>query len=354
MKDKNVSRVMIVAGESGGHVFPALSILESLKEKSAGKAEVIFVTSSPDKAAQWIENKTEAVFLKVGRTPLGLLKLVIKSIYLFLRHRPDIVLGFGGYITIPFIIFARLSGRRTIIHEQNVVPGKANRFLSKFSDGIAVSFETTIKNLKNPKKAFLTAYPLKKGLERIDRKKAAEFFGLDDGLFTLLIMGGSQGSHSINKKIPEALKSNQCRDRIQIIHLCGRGDFSEVSQCYKSLAVKARVYDFLSNIHYAYSASDLVVSRAGAGSIFEIMYFALPSVLIPYPHASAHQKENARFLAEKGASILLDEEKMSPEIINGLLCIFVDDTIRRKAMSAIASVTYESMKSSRLEELVLS
>lgn len=352
MKFNRLPVIMVVAGESGGHVFPAVGFCQDLEKKCSGAVKIIFVSTQDKDASAWVPQEFKPVFLKTAKSMTGLIRLSVNALFLIWRQNPDIVFGFGGYITIPFVILGRIFGKKTFIHEQNVVPGKANRFLGLFSHRIAVSFEDTRGYFKGREKVFLSRYPLRRSVARVDRNEALRFFGLDDNSFTVLVMGGSQGASRINHKVVEALKANPLIGRMQFIHLCGKKDYDAVCAAYKALSVNHRVYAFLNDIHYAYSAADLVVSRSGAGSIFEIMYFALPAILIPYIHAGGHQTENAKFLAKNGASILLEDAKMSTEMINGLLDIFLRDSMRRRTMSALADSMYKSASDIRLEDVV--
>ncbi len=341
-------RLMVVAGESGGHVFPAVGFCQGVKDKF----DITFITTNLEKDAGWIPDEFRPEFLRIHKTVFGILELILRSFSLIWRLRPRIVVCFGGFITIPFVILARLSGAKVIIHEQNVIPGRANRFLSFFASKIAVSFEETKEFFKNNKKVFLTAYPLRSSLVRLDRQRAIDFFGLDLGLFTILVMGGSQGARSINTRFLESIKTNRNLGRFQVIHLSGKSDYNSVLSAYQALGLKSKVFDFLGEMNYAYSAADLVVSRSGAGSVFEIMSFGLASILVPYPFAGAHQAENARILSQKGAALILDDKNMSPVFINGLLDIFLEDNIRRKTMSAIASSIYGSSRNLKIEEVI--
>lgn len=344
---------MVVAGGSGGHIFPAVGFCQEFKRAHEGAADIVFVTAAGKKAAEFIPQEFNPVFIKAGSGPLGILRLIFPSFGLMFKIRPDVVLGFGAAMSVPFVMLARLLGKKTIIHEQNVSPGRANRFLSNFVDKIAISFSETQRYLKaHRKKIYLTRYPLRESLKAVDRNDALRFFGLADGLFTILVVGGSQGAHKLNEKFLEAIKQNRSLDRLQIIHVAGSVDSSFVDAAYKRLSVKSKVFAFLPEMHYAYSIADLVIGRSGAGSVIEIMRFGLPSILIPYPYAGGHQTENAKVLAERGASILLAEDKASPEFINGLLDIFKDDHIRRSAMSTIATSLYETSKNLKLSDLV--
>lgn len=345
---------MVVAGGSGGHVFPAIGFCQELKTLRGDGVDIIFVTMAGPKIVGSIPKEFKPVELKVSKSPWGVLKLIFSGFSLILKTGPDAVFGFGGYICVPFIILARLLGKRTIIHEQNVVPGKANKFLSAFADKIAVSFPGSEKYFGHQKKKiFLSRYPLRQSLKPVDRQEAFGFFGFQEGYFTILVAGGSQGAHRINENFLAALKENKNLYRFQIIHLTGSADLSMAEGVYQTLPARSKVFDFLPQMHYAYSIADLVIGRSGAGSVSEIMRFGLPSILIPYPYAGGHQVENAKFLAQRGASILLEDGKMTPALINGLLDIFVDDTIRRKTMAALATSLREATQNLKLSDLVL-
>ena len=348
-----MTKVMVVAGGSGGHVFPAIGFCQELKETHPDSVDIVFVTMADKKAVEFIPKEFNPIFLRARKSPLGLLKLVFSSFSLVFKTDPQVVFGFGGYMSVPFVILAKLLGKKTIIHEQNVVPGRANRFLSGLVDKIAVSFPGTQNYLKRQKKKiYLSRYPLRQSLKVMDKQEALGFFGFQDGCFTIFVVGGSQGAHRVNEKFLDALKENKNLYRLQIIHVAGSRDFSHVEKVYRALSVRSKVFAFLPEMNYAYSIADLVISRSGAGCIHEIMHFGLPSILIPYPYAGGHQMENAKVLAQRGAAILLAEDKMTPQLVNGLLDIFVDDRIRRKAMSTIAAALYETSKNLNLSDLV--
>ncbi len=348
MKSVPKKKILVVAGESGGHIFPALGFCQQLEQNY----EITFVSTEIKGSGCLVPQDFNPIILRVNKSFIGMLKLIFSTFSVIFKKQPDVVFGFGGYISVPFIILGRLTGVNTLIHEQNVVPGRANKFLSLFASKIVTSFQETSRYFKNSKKVFCAGYPLRRGLERIDKASALRFFGLKDGFFTVLVMGGSQGAHRINEKFTEALRSNVNLKRLQILHLCGRADCENVRKAYKAMGVESKVFDFLKDMNYAYSAADLVVSRSGAGSLFEIASFGLPSILIPYPFAGAHQVENAKVLAKRGASIMLEDSKMSPEMINGLLDIFSDDAIRRKAMSTIAYSFYESQRNLQIKYIM--
>lgn len=346
-------RVMVVAGGSGGHIFPAVGFCQELKETHRNSVDIIFVTTAGKRSAEFIPKEFNPVFLRISKRPLGILKLLMACFSLMAGKKPQVVFGFGGYMSVPFLLWAKVLGKKTLIHEQNVVPGKANMFLSRWVDQIAISFPGTEKYFKAQRnKVLFTRFPLRKSLGGFDKEEALKFFGFVRDRFTVLVVGGSQGAHPINEKFLAALKINQNISGLQIIHIAGEKDFRQVEEAYGVLAVKSKVFAFLAEMNCAYAAADLVISRSGAGAVSEIIRFGLPSILIPYPYAGAHQKENAKVLAQRGASILLEEEKMTAEMISQLLDIFKDDTIRRKTMAQLARALYEASQNLKLSDLI--
>jgi UDP-N-acetylglucosamine--N-acetylmuramyl-(pentapeptide) pyrophosphoryl-undecaprenol N-acetylglucosamine transferase len=355
MKSKGKTRLMVVAGGSGGHIFPAIGFCQDFIEKNAQVADVTFVTNATRQIGSVIPGDFKTIFLRTSRTPLGILYLIFVSLARIFSARPDVVFGFGGYFSAPFLVWAKLLGKKTLIHEQNVMPGKANKYLCFWADKIVISFPGSKEHLKPyHKKVFLAQFPLRKSLKKISRQEALQFFDLEDHLFTVLVIGGSQGAQRLNEKLMESLRGNANLDRMQFIHLAGASDKNTVEAVYRDLMVSSKVLSFLADMSPAYSAADLVIGRSGAGCVAEIMRFGLPSVLVPYPYAGGHQAQNARFLAERGAAILLEEEKFTPAILNGLLDILREDVMRRKTMAHIASGLYEASQNLTLCDVMRS
>lgn len=344
---------MVIAGGSGGHILPAVSLCAGLDDPGE-KLDVVFVTAKSRGLEKLLPGHVKVCSFAAQRSILGILELCSKAVALLFREKPGIIIGFGGYLSVPFVFFGRCLGARVIIHEQNVRPGRANRFLAPFAHKIVISFAgSAVFFGKNNRKVFLAPYPLRKGLAPVERSKALARLGLKEGYFTVLVVGGSQGSRRLNDIFISALKMSSKRPHIQIIHLCGRDDLDEVGRAHQEMRTEAKVFAFLPEIEYAYSSADLVIARSGAGSVHEIIRFGLPSILVPYPHAGAHQVDNARVLAEKGAAVLIEEKMLKAETLSGLLDIFIDDTIRRKTMSRLARSLEDSSGRSSLADIVL-
>ena len=329
LRIKESMRVIAVTGGSGGHIFPAVGFLEGLKTKLPDLEACLVV---PRKS---VFGGGEQIAGFVGRPQMSWCKIhvislssgtrnsiakkisllfdlaygVLESLMIILKFKPDVVVGFGSLSSIPLVFLGWLSRSTTLIHEQNVIPGKANKFLSYFVDRIAISFPESEKFFKRKeRKVILTGNPLRESISRRDRQDAQKKLGLKVDKFTLLVMGGSQGSHRLNFAFLEALSNFPDRERLQVIHLSGAGDFTELAQAYAHKKIsQVRLFRLLEEISLAYSASDLVISRAGATSIAEIMFFNLPAVIIPYPYAGAHQELNARILKERGAALIIED-----------------------------------------------
>lgn len=344
-------KILVVAGTSGGHIFPALAFLEKIKEKYI-QADVCLLLPKRSVIKE-IENfgcKVEYIDMPSVRLPVNrdniakLLKLFkgfLESSFLLLRFQPDIVVGFGSISSVAPVMFAWFLRIKTLIHEQNVTLGRANRFLAAFTDKIACSFVETKEYLKDyRRKIVVTGNPLRGGLERIDRHKALDFFGFKPDKFTILVMGGSQGSRSINEEFLKAVSSLPGKFALQIIHLCGKADFDLLTEKYNGLNIKFSLFSFLESMRHAYSASDLVISRAGATTIAEIVFFGLPAIFVPYPYAYKHQHNNAAILQKKGCAILINDEELKAGMLKEKLGYLVANPDKLEIMRAAYSGFY--------------
>lgn len=352
---KGTAKIMVVAGGSGGHILPAIAFCEALAEMNRPVPAVVFVTSRSKGLEDIVLSAVRTCVLSSRRSAGGICRLFFQAAGLLMKERPDIVVGFGGYLTVPFVFLARLLGAKAMIHEQNVLPGRANRLLGVLAaHRIIVSFDRSRAYFgRSGSKVFLARYPLRRALQPVARHEALAQLGLREGLFTILVIGGSQGAHRLNQAFTDAVRLNKDRGRWQVIHCSGAADLDFVRRVYEELGVKSKVFAFLSQMHYAYSVADLVVARSGAGCVHEMMHFGLPSVLVPYPHAGQHQLENAKVLAEKGAALLLEEKRLTPELLSGLLDLFAEDAFRRKTMAAIARSLGEISENMSVAEAVL-
>ena len=336
---------MIAAGGSGGHIFPAVALAQRLTVDNAD-IEILFVISKSQIDMKLIEKKgfnieilnIDTIFSKrILKNLISFVKLILgffKSIVIILNFEPDLVVGFGGYVSFPILIAASLLRRKTLIHEQNIKPGRSNGFLSEFVDKIAISFEKTGKYLRR-KNYILTGNPLREELLKIDRQSALKRLQIPNQRFKILVLGGSQGSHSINLLILDAMNDlgSDLKDKIHLIHLTGKADFEFVRKNYDKFNINANVYPFLDSIEDAYAVSDLVVSRSGATTCSELTNFKLPAILIPYPYAGKHQSLNANLFKEVGCCIVREENELNKDELKNLLVELFENRELLKKMS---------------------
>ena len=351
-------RILIGTGTSGGHVFPALALAEALKAKGQ---EVLLVLPRKEQGyslglPEGLALKTiPAVVLSLRLDRKNLLGLWLflasgwESLKIVLKFKPDVAVGFGSLNTAALIFWAWLMRAKTLIHEQNVQLGQANRLLAQLVDKVAVSFGQTQEGLKiDPQRVALTGNPLRSGLLPVPRQSAGEFFGFKNEKTTILIVGGSQGSRRLNTVCQEFFPGYPAKDRLQLIHICGQADLASLREQYSSGGLVYKAFDFLAQMQYAYSIADLVICRAGATTIAELQRFKIPAILVPYPFAYAHQLANARVLEKQGAAVIIRDEDFNPQTLGASLQRCLDDPGKLAAMRQ----AYVLPKQDALTELV--
>jgi len=337
MRREKSIRVIIAGGGTGGHVFPAVAIAGEFLERPDVQ-DILFIGTEKGLEARVLRDmgftlrtiNVEGVKGRgVAQMIVSLLKIprsITQSVSILRNFRPDIVLGVGGYASGPAVIAAHFMGIKTAIAEQNALPGFTNRILGRFVDKIFLSFPDK-ENRFTESKVVVTGNPVRrefaKGIKNF-RKKGKRF--------SILIFGGSQGAHTINRMVTESITYlEDMRDRLVITHQTGKEDFDEVSAVYRDRGVNAGIYPFITDMSSAYGSADLLICRAGATSIAEITATGKASVLIPYPFAVGnHQELNARVLADAGAAEVILENRLDGEILAGVIRRFADspETIR--------------------------
>lgn len=351
------NKILVVSGASGGHIFPALSFLETLREEETQK-EVLLVLPKRGLGNKIALSNFAVKYISISPIAFNLggiinlfnfLKGILESLFILLEFQPGILVAFGSLACVPMVILAWGMRIKILIHEQNVIPGRANRLLATFADRVAISFSETSNYFKGSSKVILTGNPLRKELKICDKKKGLDFFGLSDNKFTILVMGGSQGSHKINLEFQGAIAKIQDRDKLQVIHLAGDKDYGLLKDAYKGLGIEVRLFDFLKDMQYAYSACDLVLARAGAMTISELILFRLPAIIIPYPFAYKHQLANAKVLEEAGAALIIDNEKLDSDTLAKAIIDFMDSPFKIKERK----FCYDNIPNMNTDELLL-
>jgi UDP-N-acetylglucosamine--N-acetylmuramyl-(pentapeptide) pyrophosphoryl-undecaprenol N-acetylglucosamine transferase len=293
-------RVLIVAGGTGGHVFPALCLYKKLQ-----KCRVDFGTDR--RGATYLDKDLVPVLVQNINTScrlrlyLSLLYNIAGALIFLLKNKYDIVIGFGGYPSIPLTLSAQILGIRTIVHEQNAVVGKANKLLLRFAFRIVTSFKNT-KGLRENKKIVHIGNPT-----RFEDIYDDANIRRDDS-FTILIFGGSQGARIFSDNVADAVCSVSHSRRIGVIHQCPTLEIERTKRKYNEYNINHVIAPFFHDMAGPYQKADLVISRSGASSVFEIIGFKKPAILIPYANSiNGDQMENAKFLESKGAAILMEE-----------------------------------------------
>ena len=333
-------RVLVVASHSGGHIFPAIAFCQGLRDKDRD-VEINFVTTDGQLERKILKSDFNPIFFKRRKitvlTSYNLLRLFFRAQALINTLRPNLIVGFGGYLSIPFIICACFRRIPNFIHEQNMKLGLSNCLLANFSNKIIFSFSNKQISDKLKNKALFFGNPLRKEIRLLDKREARKFFDLDTERFTVLVMGGSQGSFKINTQILEVLRDKSFSN-IQVIHIAGALDYERVRQEYKNINIKYKVFPFIERMDCAFSACDFVLSRAGATIMAEIAALRVPSILIPYPYAKLHQLDNARFLVEKNAAILIEDKSLCETILKEKITDLKNNPDKLKQMSQVLDI----------------
>ncbi|MCA9508396.1 MAG: undecaprenyldiphospho-muramoylpentapeptide beta-N-acetylglucosaminyltransferase [Myxococcales bacterium] len=302
--------IIVTGGGTGGHIFPALEIAKEFINTDA-RTKITYVGNSGGIEERMAKNCGFQFFgIKakklVGQSFFAQLKAlfvltlaVLKCAWFLLLHRPHAVIGVGGYVSAPMIIASFILRIDRSICEQNVVPGLANRLLAHISNRVFASFVESKKHF--PKHTIVTGNPIRK-----------QFFSIEHGApekgLKILVTGGTLGAQFLNREIPKALKLLQEHNPdIKVTHQTGKTQVNEVAAHYKEAHIEAQVTQFIDNMPESFKRHDLLISRAGATVSSEIMASGMPSILVPYRFANAHQRENALALVKKGAALLLEE-----------------------------------------------
>ncbi len=311
-------KIVLAASGRGGHLFPALYVAEALRKE---KNEVMFVGSfgqgqeyirkygfiSQEISTQGFSLKHPFRFLK---SFFLMIQASFSSIRILRQFKPNAVAGFGGYGSFPVVIAASLLRIPTLIHEQNVIPGKANRVLAGIAQKIAISFKQSKKYFTG-NKVVLTGCPCHEPVQEIKKEEIYNAFRLENNKITILVIGGSQGSRRINQEALEMAKILKGQLEFQMIHVTGASDYAMLKEQYALLNVPYALFEFLPNIEEAYSICNLIIARAGAVTVAEIIKFRLPAILIPYPYAAGHQRQNASVLEEQGVATVIEEKDLA-------------------------------------------
>ncbi|MDA8168091.1 MAG: undecaprenyldiphospho-muramoylpentapeptide beta-N-acetylglucosaminyltransferase [Nitrospiraceae bacterium] len=320
-------RAIIAGGGTGGHLFPGIALADELQKEGA---EIMFVGTErgleskvvPKRGYQIKYIQAEGV---MGRTAGGKLKAAFKLLASFLESKkligslePDIVIGTGGYVSVAPVLAARMSSIPTLIMEQNVVPGAANKMLAKLSCAVAATYPESLEHFPRAK-TYLTGNPVRAEIFSASREASCALFGLEPDAFTVFVFGGSSGARSINNALINALNSltdlKEGQRKIQFLHQSGEQGYQTVREAYRKLGFRAMVAPFIYQMPEAYAVADMVISRAGATTLAELTALGKPAILVPYPYAGEHQDPNARKLEEFGAARVIRDSELDGGLV---------------------------------------
>ena len=346
MENDSPLRVLLVTEGSGGHLIPALQVASSLAKTGARVKLWYAERGHTASLAGALTQEATAAFVDVDSIPMGSLSTLFgrlwrcgqlwhKAQHCFDSFSPDVVVGFGGWVSAPVVLAARAQHIGCLLHEQNVVMGRANRLLTPWVDRVAVSFHDT-QAMLNGASTVVTGMPVREEIGRASRSQSAQRFGFSPNRPTLLILGGSQGSRAINRLMTRvvALWSPEERETWQVLHVTGPTDEALVKQAYAACGIRAWTAPFLVEMEEAYAQADLAIARAGSSTIAELARCGLPAILIPYPYAGGHQRANAQLVEAVGGGLMIEEDEASPERLLGAVRRILSDQRLRIIMGA--------------------
>ncbi|HEV7820167.1 MAG TPA: undecaprenyldiphospho-muramoylpentapeptide beta-N-acetylglucosaminyltransferase [Burkholderiales bacterium] len=341
--------LMVMAGGTGGHIFPALSVAEYLRER---KWKIVWLGAKTGMEAGLVTPKgyTMAWISMTGVRGKGLVRFALLPLQLLIAfwqsaraiftHRPDVVLGMGGYVSFPGGMMASLFNRPLVIHEQNSIAGLTNRLLAKVADRVLGGFPTP---LGKSATVNWTGNPVRADIASIEEPTAR--YLARSGVLRLTVIGGSLGAQALNETVPQALALMPATERPLVTHQSGSRHLAVVEANYQRAGVNATPVAFITDMAAQYAASDLIICRAGASTIAELAAAGVASVLVPFPHAvDDHQTHNARFLAERGAAVLVPQTDLTAEKLAALLRAFTRDALLAMAQKARAVAKPDATK----------
>ena len=348
--------VMILAGGTGGHIFPGLAVAHALRARGVavswlgadGAMETRLVPQHgiplDTIAVRGLRGKGAATLLGA---PLRVLAAVRAAGRVLRARRPDVVVSFGGYAAGPGGLAARLRGIPLVVHEQNRAPGMTNRVLARFARAVLTGFPQTFGRGRED----VVGNPVRSEIAQLP--PPAQRFASRAGALRLLVLGGSQGARALNEAVPRALAA--LTGHVEVRHQCGEKLREGAEQAYKLAGVAASVEPFIADMAQAYAWADLVVCRAGALTLAEVCAAGVGSVLVPFPQAvDDHQTRNAEYLVDHGAAVLLPQADTLADELRATLAALAADPARRLQMAEAARALAKPDAAGRVADVVLS
>ncbi len=329
-------RILIMAGGTGGHIFPALAVADILRQSGwqvtwLGAPNSMESDLVPKHGYELAQVRFSGLrgngLLRKLLLPVNLLIALLQSAGVMLRYRPDVVLGMGGYITIPGGLMAVLLRRPLVIHEQNSIAGLSNKVLAKLATKVMSGFPDVLPG------AIWCGNPVRSSIAALAEPQLR--YSARTGKLNVLVVGGSLGAKALNEAIPQAFAKIPDAERPNVVHQTGKNHHAVVEALYKQAGVQADIRPFIDDMAAAYARADLVICRAGALTIAELAAAGVASLLVPFPYAvDDHQTHNAKFLSEHGAAVLLPQNELSAEKIASIIRNISREELKRMALQA--------------------
>jgi UDP-N-acetylglucosamine--N-acetylmuramyl-(pentapeptide) pyrophosphoryl-undecaprenol N-acetylglucosamine transferase len=327
---------MIMAGGTGGHIFPAIAVADILRAQGwlvtwLGAPNNMEAELVPRHGYEMARVRFSGVrgkgLLRLLRLPFDLLVALWQSAAAIFLHRPDVVLGMGGYITFPGGLMAAMLRRPLVIHEQNSIAGLSNQVLARIAQKVLSGFPDVLSRAiwcGNPVRSDIAALP-----------DPRQRYAARSGRLNVLVVGGSLGAKAINETLPQALALLPLDVRPEVLHQTGKQHFEAVQRSYQQAGVQAKIKPFMDEMAKHYADADLVICRAGALTVAELSAAGVASILIPFPFAvDDHQTRNAQFLSKRGAAVLLPQSDLSAEKLAQLLRELTREKLLAMALKA--------------------
>lgn len=302
---------LIMAAGTGGHVFPALAVAQALIAKghqvqwlgtSTGMETTLVSNKGIDFHCVSMQGFRGKSIIKKLFMPFMLLQSILKVMMVIFRVKPTVVLGFGGYITVPGGLAAKIMGKHLILHEQNSVAGSANKLLAKVANDVLVAYPDVLPNSQH------VGNPVRESIYQLHQAKNKT----KNEQINILVMGGSLGAQVINENVPAVFKKLQNTFAINIWHQTGREKLEATVPLYGDMLTSIKIEEFITDIKAAYQWADLIICRAGALTVSELTIVGLPAIFIPFPHAiDNHQYFNAKWLVDQQAASLIEQKELN-------------------------------------------
>lgn len=341
-------RVFFAGGGTGGHLYPGIALALALRDDREPAESVFLCTDRAldrREAERYGFDAEEVPAMRwrglasLPAVALGLAAGVAKTAWILARRGtlPSVTVGLGGYASFAPALLSRLLGRPVVLLEQNVIPGRANRLLSRLATRVYAQWEESLPRFAHPERVRFEGNPVRPEVSSRDRAVARRTLGLSEEGVVVAVLGGSQGSRSLNDAVVAAAPA-LARVGAQVVHLIGRGNDRAAAEAgYARAGARARVEEYCERMGDLYAAIDLAVCRAGGTTIAELTAIGVPSVLVPYPHAAEdHQRANARALETRGAAVVVEEADLSAERLSEALGGLLGDPARLAAMRSAA------------------